>query len=384
MNESHNTFVSSRGILKSCDWFSLNPQSSIQHILNYPPLQPASPGQIRTFYICSSAIPFFIKHIVPNLKKPFILVGGDCDHTIPNDIFPSAKAFNEFVNNPNLVHWFSQNLVMSHPKMSGIPIGLDYHTLSQCEYFGEPTTTPAVQELQLLITKSKSAPFWERTNKCYANFQFLMTTKYGFDRRDAIQQINKELVFYEPQPVKRSLSWGNQINYAFVLSPHGNGYDCHRLWEALALGCIPIVKTSALDGLYKHLPVLIVNQWSDITKELLDNTIELFKKKHKANKFNYKKLTLKYWIDKINMYKVSPLEKQESESESESELELEVDKEPELEVNKEPELEVDKEPGLEVNKEPELEPDKEVELEVKVEPELENVKKNKKSKKQKK
>ena len=302
MNESHNTFVSSRGILKSCDWFSSTPQSSIQRLLNYPPLQAAAPDQIRTFYICSSAIPYFINHIVYNLKKPFILVGGDCDEEIPNDIFASAKAFYDFINNPNLVHWFSQNLVLSHPKMSVIPIGLDYHTVSRLGAWGEPATLPAAQEAQLVSIRNKSVPFWERTNKCYANFHFSMNAKYGFDRRDALQQINKELVFYEPKPVRRSLSWEKQTNFTFVLSPHGNGYDCHRLWEALVLGCVPIVKTSALDGLYKDLPVLIVKQWSDITKELLDNTIELFKEKHKANEFNYDKLTLKYWVDKISTF----------------------------------------------------------------------------------
>ena len=29
--------------------------------------------------------------------------------------------------------------------------------------------------------------------------------------------------------------------YRFVLSPPGFGYDCFRTWEALALGCVPIV-----------------------------------------------------------------------------------------------------------------------------------------------
>ena len=116
MDESHNMFVSSRGILKSCDWFSTAPQSSVQRMINYPPLLAATPGQIRSFYICSGTIPYFVSHIVPNLKKPFILVGGDCDETIPNDIFTSTKAFNDFVNNPLLLHWFSQNLACSHPK----------------------------------------------------------------------------------------------------------------------------------------------------------------------------------------------------------------------------------------------------------------------------
>ena len=83
--------------------------------------------------------------------------------------------------------------------------------------------------------------------------------------------------------------------YSFVLSPHGNGLDCHRTWEALVLGCIPVVKTSSLDKLYDDLPVLIVNNWYDIDEELLKNTIENFKDK----KFNYDKLKLDYWINKI-------------------------------------------------------------------------------------
>ena len=36
MNESNNEFVSSRGILKSCDYFSTTPHSSIRQLINYP------------------------------------------------------------------------------------------------------------------------------------------------------------------------------------------------------------------------------------------------------------------------------------------------------------------------------------------------------------
>jgi len=309
MNESNNVFVSSRGILKSCDWFSSTPQSSIQKMLNYPPLMAAKPNQIRTFYICSGTIPYFVSHILPNLKKPFILVGGDCDETIPNDIFPNDKDFNEFIDNPLLLHWFSQNLAISHPKMTAMPIGLDYHTVARWNAWGERATSPVDQEAQLISAKNNSIPFWGRTNKCYANFQFQMQTRYAFDRKDAIEQIGKELVFYEPKPVKRSLTWKRQSYFAFVISPHGNGYDCHRLWEALILGCIPIVKTSVLDCLYENLPVLIVKEWSDVTKELLEDTVKEFKEIHEAGEFNYDKLTLKYWVDKINSYKIPPLRK---------------------------------------------------------------------------
>ena len=78
----------------------------------------------------------------------------------------------------------------------------------------------------------------------------------------------------------------------------GHGMDCHRTWEALILGCIVIVKKSVLDVLYEDLPVLIVDNWSDITKELLDTTIENFKTKN----FNYDKITLEYFEKNDHAY----------------------------------------------------------------------------------
>ena len=71
--------------------------------------------------------------------------------------------------------------------------------------------------------------------------------------------------------------------------------DCHRTWEALCLGCIVIVEKSNIDSLYDDLPVLIVNNFDEINKELLENTIINFKNKI----FNYSKLLLSYYLDKI-------------------------------------------------------------------------------------
>jgi hypothetical protein len=79
------------------------------------------------------------------------------------------------------------------------------------------------------------------------------------------------------------------------LSPIGHGLDCHRTWEALILGSIPIVKSSPLDSLYDGLPVLIINDWREISKDLLKDTINKFKQID----FNYDKITSKYWINKI-------------------------------------------------------------------------------------
>jgi len=80
------------------------------------------------------------------------------------------------------------------------------------------------------------------------------------------------------------------------LSPFGCGLDCHRTWEALILGCIPIIAHSDLDTLFDELPVLFVNNWSDVTQNLLDATI----KAYKGKRFNYEKLKLEYWVQKIH------------------------------------------------------------------------------------
>ena len=131
--------------------------------------------------------------------------------------------------------------------------------------------------------------------KIYSNFHFFTHSKFGNDRVDAIANIPKDLIHYEPEHVDRIVSWKNQIKYTFVASPHGNGLDCHRTWEALCLNCIVIVKTSPLDDLYKDLPVLIVPEWSSITESLLLETIETFKN----IEFSYEKLTLSYWMNLI-------------------------------------------------------------------------------------
>jgi hypothetical protein len=58
-------------------------------------------------------------------------------------------------------------------------------------------------------------------------------------------------------------------SHTFLLSPRGVGLDCYRTYEALLLGSYPIVKSSALDGVFDGLPVLIVEDWDDLTIEVL-------------------------------------------------------------------------------------------------------------------
>jgi hypothetical protein len=299
-NEEENNckYISSRGILKSCNVKSLTPISSINILINY------DFGKLYdgcTLYVCNYAIPYFAT-IINTLKYRIILISGDSDCTVPNELFKNYNDFLSFINLDNIIHWYSQNCVIKHPKISIIPIGMDYHTMSNKDTCWGEKISPYQQEIMINNIKNNSKPFWEREIKCYSNFHFFIETKYGYDRKDAFNNINKELVFYENNKIERKYTWENQSNYAFVISPHGNGLDCHRTWEALILGCIPIVKKSDISELYNDLPVLIVNEWSNINIHLLNNTINNFKNKYNNNLFNYDKLTLNYWNTKIVKY----------------------------------------------------------------------------------
>jgi hypothetical protein len=55
-------------------------------------------------------------------------------------------------------------------------------------------------------------------------------------------------------------------SYGFVASPPGNGIDCHRTWEALYLGVVPILKKSIFYSFFPDLPAIFVDDWKEIVK----------------------------------------------------------------------------------------------------------------------
>lgn len=60
----------------------------------------------------------------------------------------------------------------------------------------------------------------------------------------------------------------------FVLSPPGNGPDCHRTWEAIYCGAVPVVLSDALSpALASDLPVLAVSSYDDFL-ELSDRELD--------------------------------------------------------------------------------------------------------------
>jgi hypothetical protein len=281
--------VSSRGILKSCDIWQTPPVSSVKEAWD---ADWANIPLGAVVYVHGSALADWVVRFLPLLRNPIVLVSGDCDETMPRDVFSSERAFSAFVENPMISHWFSQNLLVSHPKCTRIPIGLDYHTLTERDFWWGPRATPREQEDELLKIRDKAWLWESRQPNVFCNFQFEMNAKLGQDRRDAIAQMNPAATFFADRMSRRE-TWAEQAKFQYVACPTGNGFDCHRTWEALALGCIPIVKRSGIDPLYCGFTMLIVDDWSEVTPARLKRETgpSVWLARHQ--------LRLAYWVDQI-------------------------------------------------------------------------------------
>jgi hypothetical protein len=264
-------------------WFDIKKNYNIfKNNNNFENIVNGKDGDTIYIFLCKNEFNKFL-NILPLISYKFKLIIQEGDETFPDDLI-NKECFYNLMNNPNLIKCYSSNcnyIDNYHEKLNLLPIGLNYHHRS----------FPYIQEQELEIIKSNTIPFYERRILCYATFQFNINNRSYSHRKKAIDEIPSNLIYYEPNRLDRIETWKNQTKYAFVVSPLGNGFDCFRTWEALILGCIVIVEKSPIDNLYIDLPVLIVDNYKDITKELLIETIEKFR----LITFNYEKLYIEYW-----------------------------------------------------------------------------------------
>ncbi|MFN4174840.1 MAG: hypothetical protein ACK4HV_07045, partial [Parachlamydiaceae bacterium] len=253
-------------------------------------------------------IPQFCIEVLPLIQNHFILLISDGDETFASDL-KCDPLINELVENDKVIHLFVQNNdIGQNPKITSIPIGIDFHT---CAYKGESggwgiKGTPREQEKLLLSILSKAKLTYMRKVKAFVDFQHSDSMhaelnrylQFGEDRTSIYNQIVKSGVVDSSRWQKRDDLWRTKTQYAFSVSPHGNGLDCRRTWEDLALGCIVIVKTSPLDVLYEGLPVVIIRDWSKTNKKNFDKWLDQYGDAF-TNPAYRERLSTAYWMNKI-------------------------------------------------------------------------------------
>ncbi len=215
----------------------------------------------------------FFSNYHPQITVPYILLTHNSDHGAPGP-------FKSYLDDPKILAWFAQNVEDdSHPKLHPIPIGI----ANKCHEHGNMD----VFSTYLHLSRNDDRPFLG-----YLNFH---DATYPKERTYVRCLFSKHPWCVGPKNKALSRYLKDLSRSKFVFSPRGNGLDCHRTWEALLLGAIPIVRASTLDSLYKDLPVLIVEEWRTVTESYLNEQYEAMKLK----KYDFEKLFISYWLNQI-------------------------------------------------------------------------------------
>lgn len=184
-----------------------------------------------------------------------------------------------------VVQWFGQNLNVSNgPSLFSLPIGLERRFWSR-RRFGETGL------------KRKKLLRHRRTSYCTRN---LLYVNFGVSTNEEKRAwIPPHFQTKDWAVVRREGLGGDLDRYyreaaesAFALSPIGHGLDCHRTWELLYLGVIPVVeRTPLFEQLYDDLPVLIVDDIRDLTRSYLRSALTAMR----STSYDFSPLSFAYW-----------------------------------------------------------------------------------------
>ena len=155
-----------------------------------------------------------------------------------------------------------------------LPLGVDFHTIATKPFWGIPQTSWQNQEKHLLSLRNKALPLVQRKRKTLVTWNNTSTTsnrhtKNGYKSRP---QLWKECMsnsdVFDIGTGNRNETWKKMSQYAFVYSPIGDGFDCHRTWEALALGCIVIAQSNpTIKEFVDKYPIILHDDPDKITQE---------------------------------------------------------------------------------------------------------------------
>jgi len=183
----------------------------------------------------------------------YLLISHNSDANVDSALYAKKPA--------NVVHWFAQNVLIERPDLTPIPIGLERQ--------GIVASRDIVGSMQVNIQRER--PVLQKW--CYLNIN---PDTNDAERKHVLRALRWQLHFVTTRT--RRIAYPQYLQelvmHRFVVSPPGNGVDCHRTWESLYLGSIPIVKTSVCMQSFAVSGIHLVNDLSKLTRRDLRMVFE--------------------------------------------------------------------------------------------------------------
>jgi hypothetical protein len=182
----------------------------------------------------------------------------------------------------NLMSLFAMNVLVRDERIIPLPIGLENKRL---HYNG------IVRDFDTLRRKAV-----EKKPRILSAFTVGNNAK---ERGDALRYLSA-------MPLNDTIGRINSrayrkvaATYMFIASPPGNGADCHRTWEAMYLGSIPIVVRSRLTECFHEigLPMHLVSSYEEIAAWDEARMAEIYAQN--TQRFLSRALWMDFWTGKI-------------------------------------------------------------------------------------
>lgn len=208
--------------------------------------------------------------IIKNSHYSYNIITHHSDYPIDDKLFNKRpKCINK---------WYAINPTYNHPDLIAIPLGLKTH--KGCYFEPQYMTEWFAYNINRLRNNNKNL-------NVYCNWS--ITNHERNKITDTLLNNNINITHDSCIPFNEYIEKMSQ--HKFVISPPGNGIDCHRAWEALYVGSIPIVIKNNIYNDWDGLPIIQVNDYNEVTQELLNSFLSL--------SYDYTKLSIEFWRKKI-------------------------------------------------------------------------------------
>ena len=230
-------------------------------------------GQI--VHVKTDYVPHFFSHVLPLINHKVVILTHNSSCGI-------NESFSNLLNNNKVLKWYAQNANFHHDKLVSIPLGL-----ANCRW----------PHGNIDLIKSVNNSNIEKQFLVYMNFDINTNVKErsnvfnAFDGKDFVLKSQRK-------PFKDYLS--DLKASKFCISPPGAGIDCHRIWESIAVGTIPIVENCHNVSFHSKMPIMIIEDWNQVTEDYLEHKYDFFQ----TSVYDKSPLYLDYWIKKIGLKEI--------------------------------------------------------------------------------
>jgi len=226
-------------------------------------------GQVA--FVKTDLVRVFFMYVMPRIKYNVKIITH-------NSALGIDESYTDLIDHPRVICWYAQNANIQHVKLRSVPLGL---ANKRWEH-GDVKTFETVRE-----TSTK------REHLVYMNFN---TQTNPGERLEVLEKFRAKSFVYSASDRSFKDYLQDLRDSKFSLSPQGRGVDCHRVWESILMGTVPIVKRCQNISFYKDMPILMVDDWDEVSEDFLNKEYSSI-----IDKRSTSKLYLDYWIKKIGL-----------------------------------------------------------------------------------